>query len=276
MEWKTSNILFQQGIWCNKMIITTKVESAKKKGLFYTIKIAEGYNFCSCPDFQFNKFEKGTCKHIEKVREQLKGGIELKRPVMTERIRQLYQASKWFIKKYKAKMLYDYIDLFNTNFVGKKVGNIVEVKGKKFMVTFRPKGFSFMIGSNVATGFNSSEIYFQKQHDIDRVVIFKLPTGELKAYRFNINKVWEYFSRQPNMKLEFKSYPNENEPVINVPMSIAQDFDEWISIQDTKIAMCSKCKTKGTEEKPLLVFGDDENRISKCCGAKVLLVKREC
>jgi hypothetical protein len=257
------------------MIVVSKVESDTKKGVFYTVKIADGYNFCSCRDFLFHKFDKGTCKHIDRERDKLKKGVEFRKPVMTERIRQLYQATNWFIKKYRAKMLYDYIDLYNSNFIGKKVGNIVEIKKKKFFISFRPKGFSYSVGQMILTGMNSSEIFWQKQHDIDRVVIFKLPTGELKAYRFNINKVWEYFSRQPNMKLEFKEFPNENEPVVNIPMSIAQDFDEWLSIQDTKVAMCSKCKRKGSEDNSLWVFGDDENRISRCCGAKVLLVKRE-
>ena len=39
-----------------------------------------------------------------------------------------------------------------------------------------------------------------------------------------------------------------------------------------KVAMCSQCKTKGTNEKPLVVIGDEENRVSGCCKAKVLLV----
>jgi hypothetical protein len=209
------------------MIIATKVESSSKKGLFYTVKITDGYNFCSCPDFQFHKFEKGTCKHIIKVREQLKKGIEFRIPVMTEGIKQLHQAIRWFIKKYRAKMLYDYVDLYNANFIGKKVGMIVEAKGRKLMLTFRPRGFTYLLGSVVATGMNSSELFFQKQHGIDRVVIFKL-NGELKAYRFDINRVWEYFSRHPRLKLSFKDYPSENEPVVNIPLSIAEPFEEWL------------------------------------------------
>jgi len=39
-----------------------------------------------------------------------------------------------------------------------------------------------------------------------------------------------------------------------------------------KVAMCSKCKRKGSMDKPLIVIGNDEDRVSACCRAKVLLV----
>ena len=40
-----------------------------------------------------------------------------------------------------------------------------------------------------------------------------------------------------------------------------------------KVAMCSKCLTKGTKEKPLFVIGVGEDRVSGCCRAKVKLVE---
>ncbi len=36
--------------------------------------------------------------------------------------------------------------------------------------------------------------------------------------------------------------------------------------------MCSKCKRIGTPEYPLMVIGNDEDRVSGCCKAKVELV----
>jgi len=36
--------------------------------------------------------------------------------------------------------------------------------------------------------------------------------------------------------------------------------------------MCSNCKRVGTAIEPLVVIGDDENRVSSCCKSKVLLV----
>lgn len=49
-----------------------------------------------------------------------------------------------------------------------------------------------------------------------------------------------------------------------------KDRENWK--KKYKVAMCSKCGNKGSEEKPLLVFGNDENRESWCCGAKIKLV----
>lgn len=210
------------------MIITTQIESSTKKGVFYTVQIGNRYNRCSCPDFQFNRMEKGNCKHIEKFREQLKKGMEFEKPIMTAGIIRVQQAIKYFVKKYKAEILFSYIDLFNRNFVGKQVGSIVEIKGKRFMITFRPKGINYFEQNIPMTAINSSEAFWQKQNGIDRIVIFKLQNGELKALRFPIEAIWDYMNRNPKIKVEFKSaVPSENEPLFNIPLSLAEDFDLW-------------------------------------------------
>jgi ribosome-binding protein aMBF1 (putative translation factor) len=48
---------------------------------------------------------------------------------------------------------------------------------------------------------------------------------------------------------------------------------DWYT-KNTKVAMCSKCKRKGTDDNPIFVIGNDEDRVSACCKAKVVLVKR--
>ncbi|CAK0761133.1 hypothetical protein CCP3SC1AL1_2900007 [Gammaproteobacteria bacterium] len=45
--------------------------------------------------------------------------------------------------------------------------------------------------------------------------------------------------------------------------------------KEPKVAMCSKCRRRGSEEHPLWVIGNDENRVSGCCQAKVKLVKEK-
>lgn len=41
-----------------------------------------------------------------------------------------------------------------------------------------------------------------------------------------------------------------------------------------KVAMCSKCKRKGSLYNPLFVIECDEDRVSGCCQAKVVLVDK--
>ena len=36
-------------------------------------------------------------------------------------------------------------------------------------------------------------------------------------------------------------------------------------------AVCSRCGAYGTKDKPLVVIGDDEDRVSGCCHAKIVL-----
>jgi hypothetical protein len=52
-----------------------------------------------------------------------------------------------------------------------------------------------------------------------------------------------------------------------------KDRENWK--KKHKVAMCSKCGRRGSEEHPLWVIGDDENRVSGCCQAKVKLVARK-
>jgi hypothetical protein len=45
-------------------------------------------------------------------------------------------------------------------------------------------------------------------------------------------------------------------------------------IEKNIVAVCSKCGREGTKKKPLMVIGDDEERVSVCCHAKIKLKKK--
>ena len=207
------------------MLIIDRVQSSRNPKETYLVKLSDTgeYFFCSCKDFQYRQKLIGQpCKHIKQVMERLDKGIKIIIPKPNLILR---QAIRWFVSKYKAEIVTDYRDLRNINFIGKQVGTIVNVKGTRFFVTFRPKGLSYRSNGDFFTAFNISEIYFQKQYNIDRIVIFALPSG-LKAYRFNINKVWEYLATNPKLKLQFKTgFLDESEPIANFPLSLAEDFD---------------------------------------------------
>lgn len=42
-----------------------------------------------------------------------------------------------------------------------------------------------------------------------------------------------------------------------------------------QVVICSKCKTKGTKNKPLLVIGDYLDKVSFCCNAPVEVIEQE-
>lgn len=208
------------------MLIIDRVQSDRNPKKFYLVKLSDigDYFFCSCENFQYRqKYIGQPCKHLKRVMEKLEKGIKIIIPKPNLILR---QAIKWFVSRYRAEIVTDYRDLRNVNFIGKQVGTIVDVKGERVFLTFRPKGLSYQQNGEFFTAFNISEIYWQKQHNIDRVVIFSFDNG-LKAYKFPIRKVWEYLAINPKLKLEFKEYPNESEPICNIPIALAEDFDIW-------------------------------------------------
>jgi hypothetical protein len=210
------------------MLVVEKVKSQRNPKEIYLVKVSTDGNifFCSCKDFQYRQRQMGQpCKHLKQVMERLEKGIKIIIPKPNLILR---HAIQWFVKKYKAEIVTDYRDLKNINFIGKQVGTVVNIRGSRFLVTFRPKGLSYKEDGEFFTAFNISEIYFQKQYNMDRIVIFAFDNG-LKTYRFNINKVWEYLATSPKLKLQFKSgFPDESEPILNIPISLAEDFDMWL------------------------------------------------
>jgi len=142
------------------------------------------------------------------------------------------EAMKWVVRNFGAKVLYPYIDRVNvTNFKNKVVGFICELQGEKFLLTFRPRGITIGVkGIGAVTGFNSSELHFQREKGMDRIVVFNFPKqNKVKAYVFRTQTCFECIHNDYAMaKDHFATYPNEDERVWNVPVKVGINLETMI------------------------------------------------
>lgn len=153
-------------------------------------------------------------------------------------LKNVHEAIKWVIDNFGGRVLTQYYDLKNKKYENYVVGYVWMLGKHKFLVTFRGRGAESYCrkGEGAKTGMTDSEIKWQAERGIHRVVIFQEP-DLVRPYIFEIEQIVEETKKpDADCKIIFKSAganPNplaqgEDEPVWNIPLRIAVDLEKWL------------------------------------------------
>jgi hypothetical protein len=140
-------------------------------------------------------------------------------------------AVRWLVNKHGGKVGEAYKDRVNVNYLNRVVGYRYEIKGRKFFVTFRPRGTTSYTrkGHGAMTLMNSSEIKFQLNEGRDRLVIFK-DEDIIRLYIFLTDDIIEYLrtTEKLDFREKFADYPDESELAFNIPLRLGINFEDWL------------------------------------------------
>lgn len=135
-------------------------------------------------------------------------------------------AMKYVVDKYGGVVEAPYIDRVNENFHGKVVGYRFRLKGKGYLVTFRPRGVTSFtkVGHGAMTLMNLSEIVAQVRENRDRMIVFQ-EKEKVRIYVFPTEEIVKFVVDNYDPKTDFKDYPSESEKCFNIPISIAVNIN---------------------------------------------------